>query len=402
MRGKPARPHIPQATPELQARFATMLDETPTGYERGDIIPGRLLSKESNGWLVDIRAKMPAMMPNWEIGHSDAENLVPGQPMDMYVMRLDAEEGYYIVSRKRVYQAQVWQELETIANENATIEAAVVSTVKGGLLVDIKGLRGFVPSSHIRHRQPLDSLVGETLPFKILSLDATRNNIILSHRKVMSEQMADQRKELFDKIQEGTVLEGEVVRLTDFGAFVDLGGVDGLLPLSQISWRWVEHPSDVLNVGETVRVEVIGMDPERHRVSLSIKSLSADPWTEVDKHFAYGQQVDGTITKIKHFGAFVEIYPGIEALLPSKDMLEAEERDGAKLDVGTKVKSYIVKFNPDERRIGLSIHPEDGESGGGGGRRGGSNPQPVASAGPEVEEASSASSDELDEADILS
>jgi len=199
--------------------------------------------------------------------------------------------------------------------------------------------------------------VGKQLPLKILSLDQATNNIILSHRKVVSEQLAEQRKDLFSNILKGSLIEGEVVRLTDFGAFVDLGGVDGLLPLSQMSWRWVEHPSDVLKVGDKVKVEVIGIDADKQRVSLSIKSQYEDPWVLVAKELGMGDKVEGPVTRLKHFGAFVEVYPGVEALLPSRDIADYEHKEGKKLAAGETVIVYIVKFSPEERRISLSFRP---------------------------------------------
>jgi ribosomal protein S1 len=200
-------------------------------------------------------------------------------------------------------------------------------------------------------------MVGQTIPAKIINLDRQRNNIILSHRKMVSEQMAEQRRDLFSKLREGDVIEGEVVRLTDFGAFVDLGGVDGLLPLSQMSWRWVEHPSDILSIGEKVKVEVIGVDHDKQRVSLSIKGQSNDPWQEVANSLSQGSEVEGTVTRLKHFGAFVEVYPGVEALLPSRDIAEYEHQNQTKLAAGQKIKTYVVKFQPEERHISLSFHP---------------------------------------------
>lgn len=173
----------------------------------------------------------------------------------------------------------------------------------------------------------------------------------------MAEQMAEQRRELFADLQVGDIIEGEVVRLTDFGAFIDLGGVDGLLPLSQMSWRWVEHPSDLLGIGEKVKVEVIGIDQEKQRVSLSIKSQFPDPWIEVVKILALNEKVEGTVTRIKHFGAFVEVYPGVEALLPSRDITDHQTASGKQVNVADKIDTYIVKFNPEERRISLSFEP---------------------------------------------
>jgi ribosomal protein S1 len=341
-----------------QDLFEKLLTSYDYAFKRGTIVRGVLISYEPNGAMVDIGAKTAAFLPNKEVANQPvpiAESIKPGEVYEFFVLREENEEGQLTISRKRVFTAQSWQRLEQLMVEEAVIDCPVTALVKGGLLVDVIGLRGFVPASHLRVRQPLESMVGQTLSLKILTLDPQRNNIILSHRKVMAEQMAEQRRELFDNLAVGSVIEGEVVRLTDFGAFVDLGGVDGLLPLSQMSWRWVEHPSDVLKVSDRVRVEVIGVDADKQRVSLSIKSQFTDPWTEVSGTLANGQEVDGTITRIKHFGAFVEVYPGVEALLPSKDLTDYEQVAGVKLDVGMQIRTVIQKFNPEERRISLNF-----------------------------------------------
>lgn len=347
---------------ESQHEFEELLKLYDYSFGRGDIVTGRVISIESSGAYVDIGAKTAAYVPFKEIvstpGRPGELEIKPSEIYDFFILREEDEEGQFTLSRKRVFMAQNWKRLEELMNTDAVVEGTVTMVVKGGLLVDIMGLRGFVPSSHLRIRDSLDSLVNTTLPLKILSLDQQTNNIILSHRKVMAEQMAEQRRELFVNLQVGTVVEGEVVRLTDFGAFIDLGGIDGLLPLSQMSWRWVEHPSDVLSVGEKIRVEVIGIDQDKQRVSLSVKSLYNDPWNEVTNTIHMGDRVEGTITRLKHFGAFVEVYPGVEALLPSKDIAEHESSTGSKLESGQKIQVYVVKFNPEERRISLSFNPQ--------------------------------------------
>jgi small subunit ribosomal protein S1 len=345
------------ASPELISEFERLLNQYDYSFKKGDIVKGRILSLESNGAMVDIGAKTAAFMPSKEFSPAGAEGneITVGVSLDLFILREENEEGQLTLSRRRVYSAQSWNELQTLMESDTVIDCRVASVVKGGLLIDVMGLRGFVPSSHLRVRSSLEELVGQTLPFKILSIDQARNNIILSHRKVMAEQMAEQRKELFADLNVGTVVEGEVVRLTDFGAFVDLGGVDGLLPLSQMSWRWVEHPSDILKVGEKVKVEVIGIDYDKQRVSLSVKSQHPDPWTEVISALKLGQKVEGTVTRIKHFGAFVEVFPGVEALLPSRDITDHQNAGGAQVNPGNKIETYIVKFNPEERRISLSF-----------------------------------------------
>jgi small subunit ribosomal protein S1 len=341
-----------------QQDFAKLLASFDYAFTRGDLVSGKVVGFESNGALVDIGAKTAAFLPLKELGAQSTkmEDVIKqGETYEFLILREENEEGQLMVSLRRVQAAHNWKKLEQMMIDETVLECPVTSVVKGGLLVDVMGLRGFVPASHLRVKQTIEALVGQTLPLKILNLDVQRNNIILSHRKVMSEQMAEQRKELFDNLKVGAVVEGEVVRLTDFGAFVDLGGVDGLLPLSQMSWRWVEHPSDVLKIGDHIKVEVIGLDMERQRVSLSIKSQFSDPWNEVAAEFRVGQEVGGTITRIKHFGAFVEVYPGVEALLPSKDMVDYENFHRVKLDLGHTIQTTIQKFNPEERRISLGF-----------------------------------------------
>jgi len=344
-----------------QQQFKALLDKHYQDFNKGDVIEGQVVRYDSNGAWVDIHAKSLAFIPIKEVSSSYPINLQESLPLnetfDFYILREDNEEEYFFVSRKRVHQAQSWAKLKELMDADEVVECAVSSVVKGGILVDIQNLRGFVPASHLRVRESYESLVGQTIPLKILSLDQQANNIILSHKKVMSEQLTEQRQSVLGNLKEGAVMEGDVVRLTEFGAFVDLGGVDGLLPLSQMSWRWVEHPSDVLKVGDHVKVEVIGVDAERQRVSLSIKSLTEDPWKKISTELANGDQVDGTITRLKHFGAFVEIYPGVEALLPYRDLMEQEKREGRKMEVGQSITVFINKFNPEERRISLGFQP---------------------------------------------
>lgn len=365
MSPRPKRP--PFGDEELQTpeklEFEKLLQQYDYAFKRGEIVRGTVVALESNGALVDIGAKTAAFLPNKEVAspYATAQTaLKQGENFDFFILFEEDEDGQLTLSLRRVQTAQNWNKLEEMMANDVVVQCKVTAVVKGGLLVDVLGLRGFIPSSHLRVKQALDELVSSELPAKIINLDRQRNNIILSHRKMVAEQMAEQRKDLFSKLHEGAVVEGEVVRLTDFGAFVDLGGVDGLLPLSQMSWRWVEHPSDILSIGDVIQVEVIGIDHDKQRVSLSIKGQHADPWNEVTKQLGMGDEVEGTITRMKHFGAFVEVYPGVEALLPSKDIGDYEHRNNTKLEAGNTIKTYIVKFSPDERRISLSFNqPHD-------------------------------------------
>ena len=365
-KNKLGRPEEEANPSPAQQEFTNLLQRFDYAFKRDDIVKGIVVSYESNGALIDIGSKTAAYISLKELSYpppaSLSEALTIGEEYEFFILRNEDEEGQFQLSRKRVFQAQTWQRLEEMMNNDAVVECTVSSIVKGGLLVDVMGLRGFVPSSHLRVRDSYESLLTQKLPLKILSLEQQNNNIILSHRKVVAEQMAEQRSKLFGNLTVGDIIEGDVVRLTEFGAFVDLGGVDGLLPLSQMSWRWVEHPADILKVGEKVKVEVIGIDTDKQRVSLSIKSQFNDPWVEVSNQIKLGDDVEGTITRLKHFGAFVEVFPGVEALLPSKDLMEHEQKQGKKLEPGEKIHVFVVKFHPQERRISLSFTPLTMES----------------------------------------
>ncbi|MEB3206769.1 MAG: S1 RNA-binding domain-containing protein [Vampirovibrionales bacterium] len=351
-------------TPDAQAEFNQLLCRFDHHYEQGKIVQGTVVSMDSSGAHVDIGAKMLAFVPKKEISRAESADdpgLKPGDVTPLYVLREDAQEGHVILSQRKVASAQNWIQVQELLDNETIIECTVTSLVKGGVLVDIFGLRGFLPSSQIRGRQPLESLIGQALPLKVISMDQQKNNLILSHRRAVPEQSQEQRKEAMANLAVGQVHEGEVIRLTDFGAFVNLGATDGLLPLSQMSWRWVEHPSDVLKVGDKVKVEIIGLEAERNRVSLSMKTQMKDPWQEVAEVYKVGSKVEGKITRIKNFGAFVEIFPGVEALLSTKELVDQEQKTGQTLEPGALIEVYIFKFYPQEKRIGLTFWPVNNE-----------------------------------------
>ena len=313
---------------------------------------------DSEGVIVDIGSKTSASVPEKEArvdtSVSVEETLKKGEVYEFLIIKEEDEDGRFVLSHKKVAMAYAWKELEALKEADETVEGTVVSVVKGGVLVEIKGVRGFVPSSHLRAKDT-DNIVGQKIELKILSLDPAQNNFILSNKKVYADTQDEAKENMFSNLEVGQVVKGEVVRITDFGAFIDIGGMDGLLPLSQMSWRWVDHPSDVLKIADTINVEIIGIDHDKQRVSLSLKNLEADPWIEAKKQIKEGDKVEGTITRIKHFGAFVEVFAGVEALLPNNEVVEYQNKNGCILAAGDKIKTTIIKFNPDDRRISLSI-----------------------------------------------
>ncbi|MDD3593509.1 MAG: S1 RNA-binding domain-containing protein [Candidatus Gastranaerophilales bacterium] len=338
--------------------FEELLSRYDYKFSKGDLVKGIVVSVDNSGVLVDIGAKAVAYVHPKEVfieeGKTYKESITPNEEYEFLIIKDEDEDGQLTLSHKRVAQAYSWKKIEDIAAADESVMAEVKAVVKGGLLVDVLGLKGFVPSSHLRLKK-FEDCVGEKLELKILSIDSQANNLILSQRKLYNDNQSDKRKNTFENVEVGSVIEGEIVRLADFGAFVDIGGIDGLLPLSQMSWCWVDHPSDIIKVGDVIKVEVIGIDHDKQRVSLSLKNLQEDPWNKAKEEIKEGCKIAGKITRIKAFGAFVEVMPGVEALLPYKDLLEYQQQNNVALDAGSSIDTYVIKFNPSDRRISLGI-----------------------------------------------
>lgn len=344
--------------------FEELLKKYDYKFQKGDLVKGTVCGYDSQGVMVDIGAKTVAIAPEREVsekGQKVEEVLERGKEYEFLIIREEDEDGKFTLSYKRVNQAYAWQELEKAKTGDEVILATIVSIVKGGLLVEVSGLRGFVPSSQLRMKET-ELEVGSKIELKILTLDAQQNNFILSNKKVYDDGAVEARQNVFSQIEPGQVVKGDVVRITDFGAFIDIGGIDGLLPLSQLSWRWIDHPTDILNVGDKIDVEVIAVDHDKQRVSLSLKNLEPDPWLEAEKQIKEGDKVEGTVTRLKHFGAFVEVFPGVEALLPHTEVDQLQNGKDSIIKVGDKVETYILKFNPNDKRISLSVNKPEEQS----------------------------------------
>lgn len=346
------------------AEYAQLLSQYEYKFQKGDLVQGTVCGFDSEGAIVDIGAKTNAICPEREAKLNKEDNiediLKKDEAYEFLIIREEDEDGRFTVSYKKVASAYSWKQLEEIKEADKVIEGTVVQSVKGGVLVEVMGVRGFVPSSHLRAKE-VENIIGQKIELKILSIDVSQNNFILSNRKVYADSIEDIKKDVFGQLEVGQVVKGEVVRIADFGAFIDIGGVDGLLPLSQISWKWVDHPNDILKVGEKINVEIIGIDFDKQRVSLSLKNLEPDPWIEAKGKIQEGAIVKGKITRIKHFGAFVEVYPCVEALLPQGELLQYQNEHGVILDVGDEIDTVILKFNPDDKRISLSTNLEDAQ-----------------------------------------
>ena len=338
--------------------FESLLSKYDYNFKRGDIVKGVVCDYESNGAIVDIGSKSSAFVPSYEVSadrNAKVENVLEKNTEYEFLITQDCDEnGKFLLSYKKVHLAHTWAELEKVKDADETISVVVSQIVKGGVVVDVSGVQGFIPQGQLCARETISN-IGDKIDVKILSLDKSQNNLILSNRKVYESNLAETRKSVFEQVEVGQVVKGEVVRITDFGAFVNVGGVDCLLPLSQISWKWVEHPTDLLKVGQEINVEIIDVDYNKQRISLSLKNTEPDPWIKAEEELKEGDIKEGIITRIKAFGAFVEVLPGVEALLPQSALVDYQNANNCILKAGDKINTKIVKFNPKDKRISLGL-----------------------------------------------
>ena len=266
--------------------FEALLSKYDYKFKRGDIVKGVVCAYESDGAIVDIGSKSTAFVPAYEVSSdrkAKAEEVLEKNTEYEFLITQDCDEnGKFILSYKKVAAAHTWAELEKVKEADETIAVVVSQVVKGGLIADVSGVQGFIPQGQLSAKENACA-AGDKIEVKILTLDKSQNNLILSNKKVYETNMAETRKNVFSQIEVGQVVKGEVVRITDFGAFVNVGGVDCLLPLSQISWKWVEHPTDLLKVGQEINVEIIDIDFNKQRISLSLKNTEPDPWIKAEE-----------------------------------------------------------------------------------------------------------------------
>lgn len=327
----------------------------------GDTLKGKVVKVEDKVALVDIGYKNEGILTIGEVSnvHIDkvSDVLQEGDEIDVRVLRINEEEDKVFLSKRAVDRERAWEDLQRKFETGEVFEATVANVVKGGLVVDV-GVRGFIPASMVERHfvEDFSDYKGRTLTLKVVELDKEQNKVILSHRAVLEDELNKKKQELFQRLKPGDVVEGRVQRLTDFGAFVDLGGVDGLVHVSEIAWHHVEKPSDVLKEGDTVKVKILNVDPENERISLSIKETVPGPWDEAKERFSVSQIVEGTVKRLVPFGAFVELMPGVEGLVHISQISRRHIRTPEEeLQEGQKVKVKILDLNFEAQRISLSI-----------------------------------------------
>jgi len=341
--------------------FLAAIDETIKYFNDGDIVEGTVVKVDRDEVLLDIGYKTEGVIPSRELSIKHdvdpAEVVKVGDHVEALVLQKEDKEGRLILSKKRAQYERAWGTIEKIKEEDGIVTGTVIEVVKGGLILDI-GLRGFLPASLVEMRRvrDLQPYVGRELEAKIIELDKNRNNVVLSRRAWLEQTQSEVRQTFLNTLQKGQVRKGVVSSIVNFGAFVDLGGVDGLVHVSELSWKHIDHPSEVVEVGQEVTVEVLDVDMDRERVSLSLKATQEDPWQQFARTHQIGQVVPGRVTKLVPFGAFVRVEEGIEGLVHISELAERHvEIPEQVVQVGDEIFVKIIDIDLERRRISLSL-----------------------------------------------
>ncbi|MEX2280641.1 MAG: 30S ribosomal protein S1 [Acidimicrobiia bacterium] len=341
--------------------FEAAIAATVLEFKEGDIVEGTVVNVDQDGAMLDIGYKSEGLIPTEELSmrkNVDPKDIVKvGDRVEALVLNKEDDEGRLILSKKRAQYERAWGRIQQVTDNRETVTGTVIEVVKGGLIVDI-GLRGFLPASlvDLRRVRDLDPFIGTQIEAKVIELDRNRNNVVLSRRAYLEEEQAEQRTAFLDGLAEGEVREGTVSSVVNFGAFVDLGGMDGLVHVSELSWQHVNHPSEVVKVGDKVTIKVLEVDLDRERISLSIRQTLEDPWVVFERDHEVGQIVEGTVIKTVPFGAFVSITDGVEGLVHVSEIaVHRVESPELELSIGQKVTSKITELDDERRRVSLSI-----------------------------------------------
>jgi small subunit ribosomal protein S1 len=351
---------------EIDGQVVPNYDATLVPFDQGDVVSGNVVRIDQDEVLVDIGYKSEGVIPSNELSirksvdpHDEVEL---GEEVDALVLEKEDEDGRLVLSKKRARFEKAWRRIEAAAESGEPVEGNVIEVVKGGLIIDL-GVRGFLPASlvDIRRVQDLDEFMSQTIECKVIELNRSRNNVVLSRRAVLEEERKEVRQQILDRLQPGQVVEGSISNIVDFGAFVDLDGIDGLIHISELSWSHVNHPSEILSIGDTVPVKVLDIDRERQRISLGLKQTQADPWQRVVDTYNVGDELEGKVTKVVTFGAFVEIMDGVEGLVHISELAHHHvENPREVVEPGTAVKVKVLEIDSERRRLSLSVKRVDG------------------------------------------
>ena len=342
--------------------FAALLEESlgKTDSFEGTVVKGRIMSIDNDMALIDVGLKSEGRVPLKEFTTAGRPlEMNVGDEVEVYIERMEDKNGEAVLSREKAKREEAWTQLEKAFNDQQRVSGTIFGKVKGGFTVDLNGAVAFLPGSQvdIRPVRDISPLLGTPQPFQILKMDRSRGNIVVSRRAVLEESRAEARSELVANLKEGQVLEGVVKNITDYGAFVDLGGVDGLLHVTDIAWRRINHPSEALQIGQTVKVQVIRFNPETQRISLGMKQLEADPWEGVEAKYPVSTRFVGRVTNITDYGAFIELEPGIEGLVHVSEMSWTKKNvhPGKIVSTSQEVEVMVLDVDSNKRRISLGL-----------------------------------------------
>jgi len=344
--------------------FAALLDESLGGrdFMEGQVVHGLVVAIEKDFAIIDVGLKTEGRVSLKEFGVGEGESKDPikvGDSVEVFLERVENAMGEAVISREKARREEAWTRLEGVYEKNEPVMGVIVGRVKGGFTVDLGGASAFLPGSQVDIRPVRDvgPLMGKEQPFAILKMDRPRGNIVVSRRAILEEARAEQRTELVSQLQEGEVREGVVKNITDYGAFVDLGGIDGLLHVTDMSWKRVNHPSQVLAVGDTVKVQIVKINPDTQRISLGMKQLQSDPWDGVEAKYPVGAKFTGRITNITDYGAFVELEAGVEGLVHVSEMSWTKKNvhPGKIVSTSQEVDVVVLDVDPSKRRVSLGL-----------------------------------------------
>ena len=342
--------------------FAALLEEslTTTALQEGNVVKGTVVAIEKDVAVIDVGLKTEGRIPLKEFGVSGrSSDLAVGDEVDVYLERVENAMGEAVLSREKARREESWTRLEEKYKAGERVEGVIFNRVKGGFTVDLDGAVAFLPGSQvdIRPIRDVGPLMNQTQPFQILKMDRRRGNIVVSRRSVLEETRAEKRSEIVARLEEGQVIEGVVKNITDYGAFIDLGGIDGLLHVTDMAWRRVAHPREVMTVDDSVNVQIIRINPETQRISLGIKQLEADPWQDIAAKYPVGARLKGTVTNITDYGAFVELEPGVEGLIHVSEMSWTKKNihPGKIISTSQEVEVQVLEVDPEKRRISLGL-----------------------------------------------
>lgn len=340
--------------------FEELFEDSLVQIQSGSIVDGTVSSITGNSVIVDLGFKSAGILPTSDFEEDTIKNVKIGDEISAYVVRVNDGEGYVLLSKKRVDGIKMWENIDKLIENKENINVKVTDEVGAGLLADKNGIRVFIPASQLAERNAnLKSYIGRSLNVRFLEVNKERRKVVASERVVVAEERKNKQNEVWNTIKEGQEIKGEVRKLEKFGAFVDLGGVDGLVHISELSWGKIKHPSEVLRVGDIVTVNVLSVDKENKKISLGYKKAEDNPWTNIEENYKIGEEVTGKVVSIMPFGAFVEIQKGLEGLLHISQICEKRINTPAEvLKDGQTVTARIIKIESDKKRLELSMREE--------------------------------------------